>query len=82
MCESVKHRLGINIEGEYFLEEIVVGGKARSVTLSKNLNEALLLNKRVAAATKAYNNCKPRSWGRRYWKKVIAELVENSGAKQ
>ena len=28
LCESVKHRLGINIEGEYFLEEIVVGGKA------------------------------------------------------
>ena len=27
LCESVKHRLGINIEGEYFLEEIVVGGK-------------------------------------------------------
>ena len=29
MCESVKHRLGVEIEGNYFLEEIVVGGVAR-----------------------------------------------------
>ena len=29
MCESAKHRLGVEIEGNYFLEEIVVGGVAR-----------------------------------------------------
>lgn len=29
LCESVNHRLGIEIEDNFFLEEIVVGGKAR-----------------------------------------------------
>tara|TARA_B100002019_G_scaffold252417_1_gene233359 strand:+ start:1175 stop:1411 length:237 start_codon:yes stop_codon:yes gene_type:complete len=29
LCESVKHRLGVEIEDNYFLEELVVGGVAR-----------------------------------------------------